>query len=1402
MNPNNPTLVPPSRTSQARSRLLPFTASRAGKLAACLILGVAALAPSARSQPTYSAAALADHPVAFWQLNEATGATTAIDSSPNLLNGTYGATASVGVSYAPYSPYTGFAVNQSALACTAGDLTSAVTLPFLDLNTNAVTIAMWINPGATEVTFTGLLMNRSSGGDAAGFGFGGTTNSAGMPALGYTWNTNNAATYNFNSALFPVPYTLQFVALVVQSNSATIYLYYVDSLFNTNLLSAVNPIAHGPEKFSAGGIFLGSDVNGTTFNAANNVFGGSISDAAVYNSALTPDQILALFAAGVGVNGFAPQITGQPISAYVVSGAPAQLTATGINGTTPITYQWQLNGTNVNALPDSANFTGATSSNVLTILNATLADAGTYQLNLVNSYGATSSSNAVLVIQPPALIGQWLVTNTLNDVSGFSPTNTHDGYDIVGISSNASFYIFTNDLPIGKKGLSLWITNLSGIAISNSSTLDGATYTNTFDNVIGNAFTVACWAKGVPSGWSPFVSKWGEGRPYNTPDGGWQLRMDGNGTDPAFTVRCEQRGTFGYGCDPGDNPDDMGTTNIPTSDGKWHFYAGTYNAGSGIRNLWVDAILAAQETNQVVYDLAPYSHLCLGAKDSAPGNTFGSYTSNLFLYDARVYNYALAQSDIQHLYGAVPAVINGQPPSAYPFLGQQASIRATVAGTQPLSFQWTLNGTPVNLLADAANFLGATSSNVLVIASVSAADQGTYVLTVMNAYGTAVSSNAILTLSVPSLVGEWFTGTQDLNDHSQYSPTNTHDGFATGSQAYAFSPDVPPYRSGYSLSFGASSGTSISISNSATGDPGYTNTFDNQVFTYITASVWLKGTFGAYSVGWPAFVVKNGESGGWQLRGDQWAAPGWTVRDQNAGTMFNGQNGGWDGNDDMSSLAGFDGNWHLYTGTYNSISGYRALYIDGALSVWETGNKPYIAATGSHLTINGEDSGGYNFTTPAFKYYDARIYNYELSAVDASNLFFVLPPGTPAQIGVQPPTNITTAYTNVTVQLNAQTAGSLPFTNQWMFNGVNLANGTLPDGAIVSGANTASLTIANVTANEDGTYTLLVTNAFGGAISTNVIVTVGALPTAPSPAGNLVGSWLTGTADLQDHSGYSPPGTHDGYGVNGANAASTNYAFSSDVPPIAAPGSVSLQLFGTAAIAISNSSTADAGYLNTYDDDLTNAMSVQFWAKGVPTGWSGWLSKHGDLTGWQLRVNNSLIPDWTMQDTGGSDISSTLGNIDQNWHNFAGVFDSVSGFRTLYVDGVVAAQAGGSGTLKLAANFPVCIGAEYANNYSTYDRYAPGAIFTGKIYGVKIYNTALTIDQVNDGFVSATARPAFLGLGAISTGPTGPQLVLTWDTGTLLQATNVTGPWTRSLATSPYTNFMTNTQMFFQVVNP
>src|ERR1039458_1737150 len=72
----------------------------------------------------------------------------------------------------------------------------------------------------------------------------------------------------------------------------------------------------------------------------------------------------------------------------------------------------------------------------------------------------------------------------------------------------------------------------------------------------------------------------------------------------------------------------------------------------------------------------------------------------------------------------------------------------------------------------------------------------------------------------------------------------------------------------------------------------------------------------------------------------------------------------------------------------------------------------------------------------------------------------------------------------------ASVGGSRPITYLWKTNGVALADGTSPDGSVISGSATNTLTIANVSTNEAGSYFLTATNSFDGAISTAGVLTV------------------------------------------------------------------------------------------------------------------------------------------------------------------------------------------------------------------------------------------------------------------------------------------------------------------------
>ena len=335
------------------------------------------------------------------------------------------------------------------------------------------------------------------------------------------------------------------------------------------------------------------------------------------------------------------------------------------------------------------------------------------------------------------------------------------------------------------------------------------------------------------------------------------------------------------------------------------------------------------------------------------------------------------------------------------------------------------------------------------------------------------------------------------------------------------------------------------------------------------------------------------------------------------------------------------------------------------------------------------------------------------------------------------------------------------------------------------------MTVSNITVNNAGLYELLVTNTAGVTTSSIVKLTV-------QPAAE-VGRWLSGSQSLADASGYSPAGMHD------ARVQSGTVGWSTDVPASAPGGSYSLS-FTNAGLTISNSSAWDAAYTNTFDDEIYKDTTVMCWAKGIPGTWNPWVSKNGDngnslpAIGWQLRINNAgPNAAFTVRTgAGNDDLTSSVGSNDGNWHQYTGTYSASTGVRSLYLDGVLVARQTGVGPLFPNRASHVMIGGKDNGTGFNFGNY-----FTGKIYDVRVYNYALTQSQL--GATVPGLTPSFSSKQfTTGTGGNAGQLVLSWSFGSLLEATNVAGPWTPSGATSPYTNIvnMTVPDLFFKLSNP
>jgi hypothetical protein len=101
------------------------------------------------------------------------------------------------------------------------------------------------------------------------------------------------------------------------------------------------------------------------------------------------------------------------------------------------------------------------------------------------------------------------------------------------------------------------------------------------------------------------------------------------------------------------------------------------------------------------------------------------------------------------------------------------------------------------------------------------------------------------------------------------------------------------------------------------------------------------------------------------------------------------------------------------------------------------------------------------------------------------------------------------------------------------------------------------------------------------------------------------------------------------------------------------------------------------------------------------------------------------------------------------------------------------------------------------------------------IGGTYLTNGTYAFDQLNTlyplnfpltwvqqtGSPSNTASGSITVLGVpISISPSAPNIVVSWPLGTLLEATNILGPWTTNAVTSPYTNAPTEPAKFYRVI--
>ncbi len=222
---------------------------------------------------TYTNAVLNLGPVAYWRLNETSGA-TALDSAGGH-DGTNNGSLVLGLNGPTAPEFPGFEPTNTAYQFNGTN--TSVTFPALDLASTNITITAWLKPSRSQAPSAGIVSWDTN---TFWFGFGSST----------SFNQNNELNYERNgfssiSRLAVPSNQWSFVALVLgpASNNLTFYLatnstliaYPVDLSFYS-FMTTVAPLFTNTA-------FLG-DNNG-------NFFSGTIDEVAIFKKSLTASQL-------------------------------------------------------------------------------------------------------------------------------------------------------------------------------------------------------------------------------------------------------------------------------------------------------------------------------------------------------------------------------------------------------------------------------------------------------------------------------------------------------------------------------------------------------------------------------------------------------------------------------------------------------------------------------------------------------------------------------------------------------------------------------------------------------------------------------------------------------------------------------------------------------------------------------------------------------------------------------------------------------------------------------------------------------------------------------------------------------------------------------------------------------
>lgn len=487
--------------------------------------------------------------------------------------------------------------------------------------------------------------------------------------------------------------------------------------------------------------FNGANINGAT-NTSYALGTVQTNNAGNYSVVVTNVAGVAISSnAWLTVNA-PPSFTAQPTNQTVNQGTNITFTAS-VTGTSPLSYQWRFNGTNI---------VGAT-TNTYSIASVQPTNAGIYSVVVTNIAGSIASTNALLTIIGSPTITNQPLSQTVNEGTNVSFS--------IGTTGTAPLYFQWRF-----NGTNIAGATLSNYPITNVQGTNAGSYSVVVSNTAGSVTS----SNAVLSvNLAPRITSHPQSQAINL-NNGVTFTVNTTGTAPLY-YQWRFNGTNIGGA----TANSYSIASVQATNGGNYSViitnmAGTATSSNVLLTVNMPPVISVQPQNfttnvgsSAVFNVtvngtAPLVYQWWFNSAIVPGATNNSYTrSNVQTTDAGPYwvvitNMAgVATSSNVTLTVNGPPSVTSQPRSQTNTAGSTVYFSANIAGTAPLTCRWTKDGAS---LLNSERISGADTTQ-LKVADISAADGGNYVLTVTNIAGQAASSAALLTVNSSALLGRW-----------------------------------------------------------------------------------------------------------------------------------------------------------------------------------------------------------------------------------------------------------------------------------------------------------------------------------------------------------------------------------------------------------------------------------------------------------------------------------------------------------------------------------------------------------------------------------------------------------------------------------------------------------------------